>query len=285
MRKLLQLFFFLLISTQVLAWWETPHMLVAQIAYEDMTPEARKRADELIALHAKKYPNSADFVTASVWADDLRAEGNTTYSAWHYVTLLFKDVNEPLPTRANFSDRDNVAWAVELETRILKSNETTENEKALALRRLLHWVGDMHQPLHATSHVSPNYPKGDSGGNLFVVNLPKPFNNLHSYWDSGLGHWEDIDRPLTPEGKIALKKEVNRLRENYQWSSLGSEDPYQWAIESHELARKYAYTGLDYKGVPSAAYIAQGHKVTDSQVMLAGQRLAQLLNTLFRSSQ
>ncbi len=281
MRKFLLLI--LLISLQAFAWWETPHMLVAQIAYDHMTPEVRQRADELIAIHAKQYPKTNDFVTAAIWADDIRAQGDKTYSSWHYVTLTFQDVNEPLPTRASFPEKYHVSWAIDNEMAILKDPTKTEADKGLALRRLIHWAGDIHQPLHAATHVSPYYPKGDSGGNLFLVGLPKPLNNLHSLWDSGLGHWEDLERPLTAEGKASLETQAKSLFELYGKTHLGSMDPYHWAIHSHELARQYAYTGIEYKGIPSPAYLEQGQELTDRQVTLAGQRLAKLLNEALSS--
>jgi len=276
LRKLFLLI--LLYTVQATAWWETPHMLVAEIAYENLTPDVRKRADELIAIHAKQYPKTNDFVTASIWADDIRAQGDKSYSTWHYVTLTFQDVNEPLPTRASFPDKYHVAWAIDYEIEILQDPDKTEADKGLALRRLIHWAGDIHQPLHATTHISPNYPNGDTGGNLFLVGLPKPLNNLHSLWDSGLDHWEDAERPLTPEGKAMLVTEAKRLQDLYGRENLGSMCPYDWAINSHELARNYAYTGLDYKGVPSTAYTEQGQELTDRQVTLAGERLGKLLN-------
>lgn len=271
----------LMMATQAFAWWETPHMLVANIAYEEMTPHARERADKLIALHAKQYPKTADFVTASVWADDIKGQGNKTYSTWHYVTLTFKDVNEPLPTHKDFPSKYHVSWAINEEIKLLKDPNVSEDEKGLALRRLIHWVGDIHQPLHATTHISPNYPKGDSGGNLFKVNLPKPMHNLHTLWDSGLNHWIDVDRPLTPAGKSQLDHESARLMATYGHKELGTKDPYLWAINSHDLARHHAYTGLDYNGTPSVAYTLQGEQLTDIRVTLAGQRLARILNEVF----
>jgi hypothetical protein len=280
MRKIINGLIILLFSTQAFAWWETPHMLVAQIAYDKLNPETKRWADDLIALHAKQNPNSNDFVTAAVWADDIRAQGNTTYSTWHYVTLTFKEQTDPLPTKEDFPSRDQIAWAIELEMRILASKETTQDEKGLALRRLIHWVGDIHQPLHATTHISPNYPKGDSGGNAFTVNLPKPYNNLHSLWDSGLDNWEDVYRPLTPQGKTYLKDEASRLSKQNKQTLKTTIDPYAWAIESHELARSYAYTGINYKGVPSPAYTEQGQMISERQVAKAGERLAAILNQL-----
>lgn len=271
-------FFLCVLFQSALAWWDTPHMLVTQIAYDNMTPQARQKADALIARHAQQNPKSSDFVTASMWADDIRADGDKTYSSWHYVTLTFKDINDPMPTREDFPAQYHVAWAIDHEINLLKNPQTSEDDKALALRRLLHWVGDIHQPSHATTHISPNYPKGDSGGNLFLLALEKPFNNLHSYWDSGLQHWSSVDRPLTDQGKTYLTAEARRLQDLYGKIPLGNMDPYVWAIDTHGLARHYAYADIEYKGLPSPEYIQRGVQLTDAQVVLAGKRLAAVLN-------
>ena len=62
------------------------------------------------------------------------------------------------------------------------SNE--DDAKSFALRLLIHYVGDIHQPLHATSRVDSKYPKGDAGGNFFHVPQKGDVKNLHSVWDS-----------------------------------------------------------------------------------------------------
>ena len=62
------------------------------------------------------------------------------------------------------------------------SNE--DEAKSFALRLLIHYVGDIHQPLHATSRVDENYPSGDRGGNLFTLPSKKTAKNLHAVWDS-----------------------------------------------------------------------------------------------------
>jgi hypothetical protein len=265
-------------SVKAFAWWDTPHMLVAQIAYEKLTPEVRQKADDLIARHAEQYPESSNFITASLWADDIRAQGDKTYSSWHYVTLTFKEQGDPQPTRENFPEKYHVAWAVEHEVKLLKNPMASQDEKALALRRLIHWVGDIHQPSHATTHIAPQYPKGDNGGNLFLLAQDKPFHNLHSYWDSGLRHWPSVDRPLDREGELYLLTEAKRLQDFYGQVPLGSLNPYDWALDSHSLGRDYAYTGIEYKGVPSPEYTVRGSQLTDAQVTLAGRRLAELLN-------
>ncbi len=269
MKKFILVLMLLLFSHIACAWWETPHMLIAEIAYQHLTPEVRKRVDVLIAHEKDGY----DFVTAAVWADDIREAGNANYNTWHYVTLKFKDPQDPLPTREGFPSYPHVAWAIEHEQAILRDLKASETEKGLALRRLIHWVGDIHQPMHTTTHVSAEYFQGDRGGTLFILDLKKPLDKLHHLWDSGLGKWMGKKNRSDIAAEAAVLVMLSP-------KDLGSMDPYVWAMQHHVLGREYVYSGITYGGKPSAAYIARGVALSRAQVALAGMRLAVMLNDI-----
>lgn len=269
--------FLLIFSLSANAWWATQHMLVAEVAYQNLNLDVKKRADALIAIHAQQYPKANDFVSAAAWADDIKGT-DKRYNHWHYVTLTFENTDDPVPTREDFPSGEHISWAIEHELAILKDNNVSDEEKGLALRRLIHWVGDIHQPLHATTHYSPNYPNGDAGGNGFKLHKDAPMDNLHSLWDSGVDLWFYIPRPLSKQDKRFLFKESKCLQNYYAPVHPGPMDPYKWAIESHELARHYAYTGIDYKGMPSDEYIYQGQELAKQRITEAGLRLADMLN-------
>jgi hypothetical protein len=212
-----------------------------------------------------------------VWADDIRKK-NRTYHAWHYVTLKFQNTDDPMPTRADFPESQHVSWAIEHEKSILKNPQKSEAEKALALRLLLHWVGDIHQPLHAAAHVAERYPNGDSGGHGFKLAGKRDLNNLHKLWDSGLKQWDsDMKRPLSAEDQMDLTMQAKALLKKAP-VELGSMDPYDWALESHALARDYVYTDVSYKKLPSKNYLERGAELSREQVTLAGLRLGVILN-------
>jgi len=67
---------------------------------------------------------------------------------------------------------------------IVKAFPVVEDQKAFALRLIIHYVGDIHQPLHATALVDSHYPKGDAGGNFEHIPAQDGVTNLHSVWDS-----------------------------------------------------------------------------------------------------
>jgi hypothetical protein len=62
--------------------------------------------------------------------------------------------------------------------------QTEENAKSIAMRLLIHYLGDVHQPLHCTALVNGQYPKGDRGGNSFPIHPREDINELHAVWDS-----------------------------------------------------------------------------------------------------
>lgn len=67
---------------------------------------------------------------------------------------------------------------------VMKHVDTEEEGISTAIRLVIHYVGDVHQPLHSTTRVNDIYPEGDMGGNLFP--LPNELNELHAVWDSVL---------------------------------------------------------------------------------------------------
>ena len=80
----------------------------------------------------------------------------------------------------------------------VKSHVNNENQaKSYALRLLIHYLGDIHQPLHATSRVDEKYPKGDAGGNFFRIEPKDTAKNLHSVWDSVVFAYADTPSLVT----------------------------------------------------------------------------------------
>ena len=70
------------------AWFDGGHMVVAQIAHDRLTPETRAEADRLIGVLADFTPVKADFVSASVWLDDVKRLNWRTFDRWHYINLM-----------------------------------------------------------------------------------------------------------------------------------------------------------------------------------------------------
>jgi len=151
-----------------------------------------------------------------------------------------------------------------------------DTTKAVALAWLLHLVGDIHQPLHCSSRVTPDHalPHGDEGGNTFRLDDNR---NLHGYWDRILG--EAI--PSDPgEDSIAYADRVaHRIERTHPLAALtAATDVLDWAREGLRLAQTVVYAGVTRGDAPSAAYEAEALKVAELRLALAGYRLATLLN-------
>lgn len=288
-----------------LAWHDTGHMLVAQVAYLRLTPAAKAKVDALYApppppprrpnvyLCSGYYsPETCekiyDPITIAAWMDDFRGDSLTSmYDNWHYVDIAFyegvPDSGKVGPEPENALARIN--WAVNT----LREGKGTPKRDAEVLGFLYHLVGDVHQPLHATARVTAAHPDGDAGGNLFRIQLTGQANirNLHTFWDAAGGAFgfTSPKRPLDQAGKdrlLSLAQDV--MKENPADSMPESKDtdPHTWVMESYNLAREVVYKNIDDGGEPSKAYTDAAQKLSRKRIALAGYRLANVLNDLFR---
>lgn len=175
-------FWCLLHGVPALAWNALGHQLVAQIAYDHLSTHARKVCNQYNQAMDKVYKPQS-FTNAAVWLDTLRYQGINWFSTMHYVDLPFSPdgSEEPLPPEIN------AVWAIEKSRTTLLNKYATDFDKGVALRVILHVVGDLHQPLHASTCVSADFPQGDRGGNLMRLQKNPIGKNLHSYWDKGGG--------------------------------------------------------------------------------------------------
>lgn len=296
MKKLILLLSFIIFSLNAKAWWDPGHLLVAMIAYMELDKTAKKKVDNLTKLMQRDYPYINHFITLGGWPDDLKAEGVRSYDTWHYTNIPYNPDGVALP----HSQEVDVIWAINQMNRVLYSKNSRDIDKARHLSFLVHFVGDIHQPLHSTTYFSDENPSGDLGGNEF--NLQGNYRNLHSMWDDGCGFLSPFN-DISPYGedKQALeKKDIKRYQElakelmkNYSEENLeclSQDDPDFWALESHKLAIKYGYRGLMGKNdrdrniyikpgdEPTQLYVNNAQDIVKKQLVIAGLRLGQMLN-------
>lgn len=283
---------------QAQAWNQFGHMVVAAVAYDQLTPRTRERVRKLLKLNPSYQewvqgaddPDRAAFLNASTWPDDIKfmsgykndgetakgpaASANLGYvdhyqhRYWHYVDLPFSPDHTPLiqPQTPN-------ALTQIIAFRKSLASDASDDVKSYDLVWLLHLVGDVHQPLHATSRFTIEQPKGDAGGNKVLLCFkPKCRDELHAEWDELLG------RSKKPED--AVKKALKLPAPDRRLVSI--DNPEEWVKESFELAQKKAYTSPIGDGPGpyklDAPYRAAAREVAQAQVALAGARLARLLN-------
>lgn len=292
-----------LFTSNALAWDPAGHMLVGQIAWELSTPRTRAAVTELVAMLDNKFNNGEpyNFVTAGCWMDDLRSLPKKEYewSSWHYVDIAKTDDGKDF----KLPEPPHVVWAIGENLKTLRDKTAAKEERAKALGQIIHWIGDVHQPLHATTW-------DDRGGNGYLI-MGVPFTdlwpgtkaNLHSYWDKAfrfdlhdqtiVEQWQcpkPDARPKAPgEGVIAdeARKLMARFPKNTLPELAFKSDAEAWAKESHILGCTKAYPAGQHprdtavhKLTPD--FIHTSNAVAGRRVVLAGYRLASLLGELFQ---
>ncbi|HVF66155.1 MAG TPA: S1/P1 nuclease [Pyrinomonadaceae bacterium] len=296
----------LLVSARssALAWHDTGHMIVAQVAYLRLTPAAKAKVDELFAppqgtrrplIHlcagyymADTCEKIYDPITIAVWMDDFRGDSLNTpqYDNWHYVDYAFYD-GVPEGGKAGPEPENALArinWAVNS----LREGGLTPKREAEITGFLYHLVGDIHQPLHATARVTAAHPEGDAGGNLFKLAIPQEprVTNLHTFWDAAGGAFtfQSPKRPLDQAGKDRIRTLAEAVMKDFPANSMPESsklDPHDWAAESYALAVSVTYKNITEGSAPSPSYTEEAQKLSRKRLALAGYRLAGLLNKLF----
>lgn len=262
-------------SSELFAWSAPAHQVIAQIAYDNLNSETRDQVDQWLA------PES--FIMASVWADRIKGQDIHAFDDWHFINQPFSpDGSSP----DHAINKQNVVWAIKQSQRVLQSRRAPFQQKAMFLRFLIHFVGDVHQPLHCVSRVTKAHPEGDFGGNLYNIRYPHA-KSLHQLWDKSLGLFDAFYQTRGAKKKRLIKEWARELQHAYPPDKLQTKvrdlHPEHWAQESFSLAKTFVYNTPEY-GAPSAAYLKKGREIAGQQIALAGYRLAGVLNENARIS-
>jgi hypothetical protein len=270
------------LSCRVLAWNAEGHMVVAQIAYNHLDPAVKAKCDALIAVPLTYADSkSTNFVTAAAWADDYKSQLGS--SIWHYIDLPFS--LDGTSTGSFVPASFDVVQAINLCITTLGSGTSAQTNQATYLRYLLHFVGDIQQPLHSSDAFFASQPNGDAGGNGFSIS--GTWNNLHSLWDAGGGYLSDsVSRPLSSASQTTLNNKVAAIEADYPFRPNPGTipNPMDWAQESSAIAQTNAYVGVTQNTTPSSGYLSRAQSTTEQRMALGGHRLADLLNTIFTTN-
>lgn len=249
------------------AWCATGHRVVGQIAYDYLTPTAKHKFAHLNQL-LNDDRHHFDLVGATVWLDLFYDQYLLSLRRMHYIDIPFANDGTTLPKISE----PNAVTAIEQSTRVLSDSQADLHEQANALRILLHVVGDVHQPLHATTRISAKHEQGDRGGNDFRLGKNEVALNLHSYWDQGGGL-------LKPHLSLVDVKKLAHEIEDLWACPVADFDAMHWAEEAHDIAINHVYA-LEERTTPTFDYELKAKELTQKQLAYAGCRLALLLNHL-----
>lgn len=284
------------ITVSAFGWNKPTHMAIGAIAYRDLQAKSPRRLARVVAL-LRQHPDARTrwaamlndpsltteekdrylLMLAARWPDDIRGQRNPNdHPTWHYINYVYNPALGIARTDTSLATGENIVQAFDLNRQILRS-DAPDSTKAIALCWLFHLAGDVHMPLHTAALISPQFPEGDRGGNLFriKVSMSNPTLNLHSFWDGmllGADDFRAADKLAIELMQAHSRREVPRPRRT---------DMGVWSRESFELAQTSAYrqgtlvagTGNEGAVLPPD-YVAQVKPLAERQVAWAGHRLA-----------
>ncbi len=238
------------------SWGQKGHDTVCFIAENHLTPTTKAAVESILG--------GKSIVYYSNWLDNASNTPEYAYSkTWHYKNID-KDVEYE---KAPLLESGDVERAIPAQVAILQNPSTSEEEKNLAMKMLIHLVGDIHQPMHI-GHAS------DRGGNQWTVKFFREPSNLHSVWDSKLleaGHkWSYTE----------WQQQIDRASDLEIAEIIADGSAEKWGKECFEVATR-VYDQTEKDSNLSYDYIAKWTPVIEQQLLKGGLRLADLLNSIY----
>lgn len=247
------LLFPVMVSANTL-WGKTGHRVTGQIAQNHLTGKAKRALNDLLDGHSLAF--------VSTYADDIKADRTySKYSAWHYV-------NYPLGMKYGDSEKSkygDIITAIEECKSMVKNEKNSREDRVFYLKMLVHLIGDLHQPMHASRAE-------DKGGNDIQVQWFGEGSNLHRVWDKNL--IESYGMTYT-ELATELDKLSKKERKKIQEGTI-----YDWVDESHQICGKL-YDSVKVGEKLGYQYTYNYNDLLFQQLQKGGFRLAQVLNDLF----
>lgn len=238
-----------------MAWGQKGHDTTAYIAEQHLTPKTLHAVDSIL--------DGKSIVYYANWLDNASHTPEYSYSkTWHY-----KNIDDGVAyDEAPKNPKGDVVTAIYEQTEALRSGKLSKDESALALKMIVHLIGDLHQPMHV-GHAT------DLGGNRVKVRYFGKDNNLHSIWDSALV--ESAHKWSYTE----WQNQIDRLGDA-EIAAIAAGTPDDWCKET------FAICGKVYDKTPEGTnisydYVADWTPVIEDRLVRGGIRLAKTLNSLF----
>lgn len=247
-----------LMPTKLLAWGMIGHRVVAEVAAQHLTEEAKAQIKEILGFRS--------MAEVSNWMDDIKSDPNPdldTLRAYHYVSIP----DDLTYAESNKNPKGDVVKGLLTSIEKLKDKSLSREEKEIYLKMLIHFVGDIHQPLHVGRGE-------DAGGNAIKVKWFGKSSNLHKVWDSDI-----------LDGKLYSYTELTNIinhpteQEVRQWQS----DDFDVWIADNIATRPGVYDFDADERYWEYKYMYTNWPVIKIQLLKGGVRLAGLLNEIFAS--
>jgi hypothetical protein len=244
------------------------------------------------SIHARQLEF---FMIAACWSDIVRdRDFQVRYkkyhqSNWHYSDTFWTLENGQVKILDNPSAEGGKAVEKLFEfNKMMRDSSVTDDQKAIAIAWFLHLAGDLHQPLHTSARITELEPKGDLGGNTFLLtpkNTPRENQvSLHWFWDSIVSRV--VERKNDAPDSVYLPPIAARIMKKYPFARMknrlrpGQFD--EWQKESFSLATREVFPPtLVREQMPSKRYIRNAFRISEEQIALAGYRMGEMLNEIF----
>ncbi|MBC7475482.1 MAG: hypothetical protein H7263_14425, partial [Candidatus Sericytochromatia bacterium] len=232
----------LITQKPALAWRDSGHQTVALIAQDHVKPETKKKIDQILG-------SDTGLDKVSICADDIKHNPvncankfqlgkRVETHAWHYINIPLSEKNPTVESIQKYCKNDDcINSQIKNTITILHNKDSSKLEKQTALMFLVHFIGDIHQPLHC---IDDN----DRGGNDKVIwlysNKPNDYTNLHSLWDNIIE--DKIDSATLTKN---LEKDISTKKDLSKWLS-GDTD--EWVLESYNIGKDLIYPDFNKNG-------------------------------------
>jgi hypothetical protein len=234
------------------SWGRTGHSTIGLIAAKHLTPKATAAVTALL--------NGQSLADVASWADDHRSP---TTAPWHFINvelgLSFDDFSKQVERM------EDVYTVLQKQEAIIADNNASPDDRAKALKFIVHFVGDMHQPMHVSRAE-------DKGGNTIQVRYDGQGTNLHSLWDTKL-----LEHAGLSTGQLVVEFDKATPAQIKKWQS----DPQiVWAWESYQISSQLYGEIEKNETVIDEAYYNAHIPIVENRMEKAGIRLAGLLNRI-----
>ena len=232
------------------------HRIIADIAYDNLTAGARNQVDKVLGKRGMVY--------AATWADDVRSDSKYAYSyPWHYQdvddNMSSADLKKLLDNPT--AEGEHLFFAIDsMVVRLKKDKNDVE-----ALKFLVHFIGDLHQPLHLGR-------KDDKGGNKIEMNWFGRKTNLHAVWDGAL---IDSEKMSYSEFSKYLQDKYEPRKAEFKKHNLLQSIEAAYAVRN----AIYAYDTSDTSNYHYVYFFADKR---DEMIYRGGIQLANILNSIFK---
>jgi nuclease S1 len=270
LKAVLSIFIGCFLGSSARAWGPDGHAVVAELAQRQLTAVATQH------IH-KIFGKNASLASYASWADGMREDNPSTHNE-HFVNMPLM-VNKYVENQHCFSTPrgDCVVKAIERSMTILSNDQLSALQRRHALKYLIHYVADLHQPLHTVQELG-----GGNGLPVKFYNNPNQTSlkktNLHAVWDEGI-----IRAQYYSWGEYAEYLDVNWIatKSNADIARLTAGTRIDWVNEAHEYARLKAYP-VEKDQILGKDYLEMAKPIVDRQLAVAGLRLSKILNTIFK---